>query len=144
MLALDGLRAMSAVEQVRQRLANYPHVRYKAGPAQITILPSGPAGFAISLAEAPGRYTVAFEGWHEEFTSEAEALECLSFGLSDACRLRVERRGAVAYRWTVEARDGDRWREDSTTGLLLFPFWRRRTVEYRQNALIRADGRAGG
>ena len=135
---------MSAIEQVRQRLAKYPSVRYEAGPARITILPGGPIRFAVSLAEAPGRYTVAFEGWHEDFTTEAEALECVAFGLSDACRLRVERRGAFRYRWTVEAREAGEWRADSTTGLLPFPFWRPRTVEYRQNALIRADAEAGG
>jgi hypothetical protein len=61
----------------------------------------------LSAAESPGRnrssvrfaypdvrysesaesgYTVYFEGWPEEFTSEDEALDCFAFGLSPKCR----------------------------------------------------------
>lgn len=36
---------------------------------------------------------MSFEGWHEAFEQEEEALECVAFGLSAACRLRVDYRG---------------------------------------------------
>jgi hypothetical protein len=58
--------------------------------------------------------------------------------LSDRCRLRVHYRGSFAYRWAVEERMAEGWREDSVTELLLFPFWRRPRVEYRQNAFMGA------
>lgn len=130
---------MNAIEQIRQRLSRYPDVRYTVDTAGITIHAPGPEGFDVSLATSPGGYTVAFDGWHEEFTSEADALDCVAFGLSVACRLRVEYRGGTPCRWTVEALEGGQWRPDSTTGLLLTPFWRRRRVAYRQNRLLSAD-----
>jgi hypothetical protein len=111
---------MSAIERVTERLQRRPGVA------------SG--GFAVSLTEGTDEWVVRFDGWHEHFTSEDEALNCFAFGLSDRCRLRVLYRGSFPYRWTVEERTEHGWRDDSTTGLMLFPFWRRSRTEYRQNA----------
>ncbi len=55
------------------------------------------------------------------------------------CRLKVFRRGRIDYRWTLEYHNKAGWKEDSTTGLLLFPFWRKREVIYRQNAAIEEE-----
>jgi hypothetical protein len=129
---------MAAIEQIRQRLSQYPQVRYTTDAGGITIHAPQPDGFDVSLVTSPRGYTIVFDGWHETFTSETEALHCVAFGLSTACRLRVEYRGATAYRWTVEALEGGQWRPDSTTGLLFAPWWRRHRVAYRQNRLIPA------
>jgi hypothetical protein len=124
---------MPAIEAIRQKLQRHPELRYDAAPGSITIPPATPDGFPVSLHEQGDRYTVYFAGWHEEFSSEAEALDCFVFGLSEQCRLRVLSRGSFDYRWTVEhCRDGA-WHADSQTGLFLFPFWRRRRERYLQN-----------
>ncbi len=133
-------RRLSAIPEIERRLAKYPNVRYEADESQITIRAQGPEGFDVSLEVASDGYRVSFEGWHEEFSSEAEALNCLAFGLSTACRLRTDYRGDFPYRWTVEGLDNGSWQADSTTGLVLFPFWRRRRVAYRQNAVIKDAG----
>ena len=90
-------------------------------------------GFPVRLDERGSSYTVSFAGWHEEFDSQAEALSCFAFGLSEACRLRVLSRGSFDYRWIVQHfKDGD-WHDDSETGLLVFPFWLRPQERYLQN-----------
>ncbi len=128
---------MGAVDRVKERLQRYPELVYRVFGGGITVEPSTPDGFRVSLIEQAGEWVVWFDGWHDRFTSEDEALNCFMFGLSDRCRLRVHYRGSFPYRWTVEERVGDSWREDSTTGLLIFPFWRRPRIAYRRNAIIR-------
>lgn len=127
---------MGAVERITERLQRHPELVYRVFGGGITVEPPTADGFRISLIEGAGEWVVWFDGWHERFTSEDEALNCFMFGLSDRCRLRVHYRGSFPYRWTVEERVGDGWREDSTTGLLIFPFWRRPRIAYRQNAII--------
>jgi hypothetical protein len=133
---------MGAVERITERLQRYPELAYRVSGGTITVEPPTANGFAVSLTEGPGEWVVGFDGWHERFTSEDEALNCFAFGLSDRCRLQVHYRGSFPYRWTVEERTGEGWREDSTTGLLFFPFWRRPRVEYRQCAAIRTPNNA--
>ncbi len=127
---------MGAVERIAKRLQRHPDLVYRMSGGTVTVEPPTANGFAVSLTEDAGKWVVGFGGWHEHFSSEDEAVNCFAFGLSDSCRLRVHYRGSFPYRWTVEARAGDGWREDSTTGLMFFPFWRRSRVEYRQNAVL--------
>jgi hypothetical protein len=94
------------------------------------------AGFAVGLLASRSRYTVYFDGWHEEFTSEEDALDCFAFGLSPACRLAIIFRGRTATKWIVESLHDGQWTRDSVTGLLLQAFWREARVVYRQNTLI--------
>jgi hypothetical protein len=135
---------MSAIERIIERLQRHPDLVYRVTGRTVTVDPPTAEGFAVSLTEGTDEWVVGFDGWHEHFTSEDEALNCFAFGLSDRCRLRVHRRGSFPYRWTVEERTDDGWREDSTTGLLFFPFWRRSRVEYRQNAVISGAEPASG
>jgi hypothetical protein len=127
---------MNPIDEIRARLAKYPDVRSETGPDSITVLPVDATGFPATLSIADGEYIVAFSGWHEHFSDAHEAMDCLVFGLSDGCRLKVHKRGTVEHRWTVESRSNGAWGEDSTAGLLFFPFWRRLQIEYRQNRLL--------
>ena len=127
---------MGAVQRIVERLQRHPELVYHVAGRTVTVKAPTGDGFSVSLTEGVGEWVVAFDGWHEQFASEDEALNCFAFGLSDQCRLQVHYRGSFPYRWTVEERTENGWRQDSTTGLLLFPFWRRPRVEYRQNAVI--------
>jgi hypothetical protein len=135
---------MGAVERITERLLRHPELVYRVFGGAITVEPLTTDGFTVSLIEGAGQWIVEFCGWHEHFMSEDEALDCFAFGLSDRCRLRIHYRGSLPYRWAVEERTGDGWREDSTTCLLFFPFWRRSRVEYRQNVVIRTDEPSSG
>jgi hypothetical protein len=127
---------MGAIERTEERLQLHADLHYEVVARTITVQPSTANGFAVALTEGSGEWIVAFDGWHEHFEFEDEALRCFGFGLSDLCRLRIDYRGAAPYRWTLQAKTDGIWREDSTTGLLWFPFWRRWRVEYRQNDVV--------
>ncbi|HYG58956.1 MAG TPA: hypothetical protein VD902_12930 [Symbiobacteriaceae bacterium] len=127
---------MSTIQQIKERLSRYPGVTCEADESQITVRSLELEGFDVSVMVRPGRYTVAFEGWHEEFTSEEDALNCVAFGLSPVCRLRVDYLGDSPVRWTVEALRQGEWHSDSTVSLLLVPFWRQRRTIYKCNRLI--------
>jgi hypothetical protein len=133
---------MTLIEEIVERLQKYPQLSFRVQANSIQVDSTSSTGFSISLICGRAGYTVCFDGWHEEFSSEEDALNCFAFGLSDECRLKVARRGRIESSWTVEYRDGQNWVEDSTTGLLLIPFWRRREFVYRQNDIIRRDGNA--
>jgi hypothetical protein len=59
--------------------------------------------------------------------------------LSKDCRLKLTKRGSKVFKWTVEYKDSDDWKEDSTVGLLNLLFWKPKTVEYLQNDVIIND-----
>lgn len=127
---------MSTIDNIRERLKKHPALKVRYSDNAVTIEPQAPNGFSVSLEESHGKYTVSFDGWHEEFDTAEEALDCFALGLSDQCRLRVELKGGVAYRWTLEFLVKGAWMEDSTTGSLLYPFWMQRQVIFRQNSVI--------
>jgi hypothetical protein len=93
-------------------------------------------GFEVGLVVHGSEYLVSFDAWHVELASEAEALNLFALGLSDHCRLKEYRRGAFAYKWTMEYLADGEWTEDETTGLLVFPFWRKATMRYLQNRIL--------
>ena len=123
---------MNVIQKMKAKLSKYPDVRYSERANGIEVHPKDQSGFTVGLWISPSGFTVSFEGWHEEFASEDEALNCFAFGLSSRCRLAVVTRLKVPVKWVVEALEDGVWRPDSETGLLLPPFWPART-EYRQN-----------
>ena len=130
---------MNPIEEIKVRLQRYPNVKYESDASSISVLPTSDEGFTVEFVVTRGRYTVSFNGWHENFNDVAEALDCFGFGLSDQCRLKESRRGNVAYRWAVESKENGQWVADSETGLLIFPYWKRLEVVYLQNRLITSD-----
>jgi len=131
---------MTAIEKIKARLSAHPEIRYSESPNEIDVIPPDSSGFSVGFRIIPTGFTVNFEGWHEEFTSEDEALNCFAFGLSPNCRLAVVLRGNTETKWVVESLKDGKWTPDSETGLLLQPFWRSARIEYRQNNLL---GRGG-
>lgn len=128
---------MKPIDEIKSRLRKYPHVQFTCDDCSITVLPTSDDGFDVTLTEnATNSFTVSFAGWHEDFDDAEEALNVFSFGLSDECRLREYRRGGFAYKWTVESLKDGEWRADSTTALVLYPFWRRAEVRELQNNLL--------
>jgi hypothetical protein len=127
---------MTAIERIKARLSAHPEIRYSEGPNEIDITPPDSSGFSVGFRITPTGFTVNFEGWHEEFTSEDEALDCLVFGLSPNCRLAVVLRGNTETKWVVESLKDGKWTPDSETALLLQPFWHSARIEYRQNNLL--------
>ena len=129
---------MNAIQKIKTKLSAYPDVQYSESADAIEVHPRDQSGFTVGLRITPSGFIVNFEGWHEEFTSEDEALDCFAFGLSPKCRLVVVLCGDTETKWVVEGFENDAWTPDSETGLLLQPFWRSARVEYRQNRVLDA------
>jgi hypothetical protein len=131
---------MSPIEVIKDKLRKYPHVRYEVTEHSVTVFPTSENGFEVSMyvGERPSqeRFSVFYNGWHEEFSDEEEALECFAFGLSSDCRLKECRRGSKAYKWTVEFRRDGVWNDGGTTGLIFVQFWKRKHERYLQNNLF--------
>lgn len=123
-------------QQVRDRLSGCPDVRFAEGPDWIKVPPADPSGFEVGVWTGRAGYTVAFDGWHEDLSSEQDVLDCVVFGLSRSCRLAVALRGSYPTTWTVEALEDDTWTPVGVTGLQQQPFWLRVRIEYRSNRLF--------
>jgi hypothetical protein len=128
----DPIAALQAL------LRRYPQVRYVADVDRITIYPTTPDGFEILLTTERDRCRVAFEGWHESYPTPGDALDVIELGLSPAARLEVCYCGRTPYRWTLQVERMGQWIPVSTVGLLLYPFWQRRSVRYFVNRLLQA------
>jgi len=136
---------MTAIEKIENKLRKYPSARYSRVGDTITVEATDGDGFSVWLTEKKPGYTVGYDGWHEEFDDEEDALNAFAFGLSDDCRLKVVRRGSSDCAWTVEGKNEDgNWIGDSTTGLLMTPFWKKKSIAYRQNHLITSEQAGGG
>ena len=128
---------MSVLDRVRDSLrTKHAELRYTEANGTIIVHAPTPNGFDVSISED---LIVGYDGWHEHFDSPDKALECFAFGFSDQCRLKVTYRGKFAYKWTLESLVDGQWVEDSTTGLLFFPFWRSPRVQFRQNGLPKRE-----
>jgi hypothetical protein len=130
---------MNVIEEIKARLRKYPLAKYESDSNFISVFPASDDGFTVGLTVNRNSYTVSFNGWHEDFQHEEEALNCFTFGLSSACRLKEYRRGSMAYKWTVESKENGEWVADSSTGLFLYPFWKEKESRYLQNNLIMSD-----
>ncbi len=126
------------IEQLASLLSRHKVTPYRAEGSSISVPPASPDGFCVTFeAHPPNEYWVWFEGWHEVFSDPEEAIRCFMFGLSEDCRLVEERRGTSPYRWTVQKKEGNDWATISVTGLLVFPFWKRKSVRYLHNHWIK-------
>ncbi|HLB23218.1 MAG TPA: hypothetical protein VJP07_03925 [Dehalococcoidia bacterium] len=131
-------RTTNPIAELTARLQQCKDVQVEATKKSLRAVPTTSDGFEIMLAvEAGGGFAVSFAGWHEHFDTADEALHCCLFGLSPACRLRVVRR-LFDHKWTVQAQRDGQWMDDSTTGLLLVPFFLPPKVRYLQNDVLPA------
>ena len=127
---------MEIFEKIKEELKRYPEVKCEINNNILVVRPRTEHGFEVAISVDVDEYTVSYEGWHETFKNAEEALKCFAFGLGDQCRLKVTYRGKSPFKWTVEFLNEEQWQEDSTTGLLLAPFWQRKQVKYFSNSII--------
>lgn len=123
------------IERIKEKLTKYPLCKYAATTTSLQTEPAD-GGFSVGVRIGKGEIVVNFEGWHEHFTAEEDALNCFAFGLSEDCRLEVAYRGDLAVSWTVQSETDAGWVSDSTSGMVLTPFWRSRSVRHLQNHVV--------
>ncbi len=127
---------MNAIAKLRERLQRYPNARVEATETSLTVYPPNAEGFPVTLQESPGEYMVTLEGWHEDFTDEGEAIDCVGMALSSRSRLAITYRGNSPVKWALEFFDEGSWRSTSVTGLIFTPFWRTKRLVYHSNTLL--------
>ena len=127
---------MDPIAEIRDRIRTYPGAEFAEGPDWIRYVPSSGDGFTVELLIQDGEYVVSYEAWHEHFDEAISAIRCFAFGLSKTCRLKIISRGKQPHKWIVESLQDGEWVVDSTMGLMIYPFWRKPRVEYRQNPLM--------
>ncbi|HJR57488.1 MAG TPA: hypothetical protein VJ798_13010 [Rhizomicrobium sp.] len=129
---------MPVADIIEEKFKSHPEARYSRDGSSITVQSKEAHGFPVSYSFNDGRHAVSYLGWHEEFEDQDEALDCFAFGLSKKCRLQVWKKGHFPYKWVVEVKDSEgNWKEDSRTGLLLFPYWKGTTITSLQNDLMK-------
>ena len=128
---------MNAIEKIIEVLKENPQIRYESRSDAIRALAPDSNGYEVALLmHAYGTYTVCLATWHMEFTDEYSAIGTFFGGLSEDYRLKVASRENVDYRWTIQYREPDRWRDGSTVRIFRYKFWRRRHIRYLQNHLV--------
>ncbi|RYG46018.1 hypothetical protein EON79_11195 [bacterium] len=126
----------SFVTRIAAALEAYPEAKVENDGRSIYVLPDTEEGFTVLIFHDKGRFSVYYNGWHEEFEDEEAAIGCFVTGLTPKVRLIEERRGGKPYRWTLETKTGEGWWTVSTTSLPLAPFWRRKRPTVLQNRLV--------
>jgi hypothetical protein len=130
---------MDPIAELERRLAKHPELRFEATASSVAVQAPSPEGFAVSFVVSGTECTVHFEGWHEDFTSVEQALDCFAFAFSGRSRLAITYRGRIPVKWVLEHLEEGAWQADSEVGHFLVPFWKPKRVVYRQNPMLLRD-----
>lgn len=130
---------MNPIAELRDKLIEFPEIRFMAEANLLAVFPADEEGFPVVIERDDNGYLVWFSGWHEHFAEPEHAFNCFTFGLSDDCRLEIDRRGDREYRWTIETLENGTWVAGKTVTRRWVPFWKRRDVVHRQNRFLQAD-----
>lgn len=126
-------------EVVLQSLAGHEHIPIEQTAFEICVPCDDDTGFPVHIVAGSQGFAVYHDFWHEEYEEIREALCYFLLGLTAAERLKVTSRGNFDHRWEVETNVEGKWGSIGTTGLLLFPFWRRPRVRYLQNDWVAVE-----
>jgi len=125
----------SVIVRTCRKLSRYPELRVTTGRYWLRVDPPADGGFPVHLRVHARHFSVRLGGWTRRFDRDDDAIDCVEFGLSSACRLLVEYRGSVEVAWTVEAREYGTWQPHHRTARRLIPFWWRKRTAYLQNRI---------
>ena len=118
-------------------LGKYSDLRYEKGDNLIRVLPLLRNGFEVVIEQIwENHFSVSCDRWHEDFYNLEEALDCFLLGLSNRCRIKVQSKEGVPFRWTVEYLDDTTWHERSTNSVWTYRFLSSATTSYLQNDLL--------
>lgn len=139
----------TAIEEIRTRLARYPHADVLYDDFTATFYPSDSSGFIVQfVVKATAdleRYLVFYGGCLQQEARRSESILNFGFGLSNGCRLHQFSRSGRVYRWVTEIEGFKGWTPYWETFDFSGPFWqwwRKPDIRCCQNNLI--DLNTGG
>jgi hypothetical protein len=124
---------MNTIEKVVDILRGFPEIPYEFREDAIRVLKRLDNGYEVALLIQPQGYTVCLAAWHMEFGKEYDAVGTFFAGLTDQYRLEVFSCGNVDYRWRIQYREVNGWRNGSVLRIFSHPLWKRKRVRYLQN-----------
>ena len=130
---------VNSIADLKSWLTSETKLSWKDADKILQIEAPSAAGCSVWIVKDDDEWTVGLgEGWHDHFETEAQAVECCLQGCTGKIREVTKYRGNVPYHWSAQVQIDGQWQTVSTTGMLFFPFWRRKRVEYRTNPVIDA------
>jgi hypothetical protein len=139
------------IQEIRDRMARYPHAELGYDGSSITYYPPGPEGFVVRLLVKPcrdaERYFVYYGGCRQEEWNQEGSIVTFGFGLSTAIRLRVFSRNREPYHWITDYNAMRGWTPEWETYTFcgsFWRFWRPAEVQCLQNRLIDLGGSGCG
>lgn len=127
------------ITELRERLLNFG-VPHDTTDTSLTVAAVSSDHYEVDVTIADSEAVVTLgRGWHEHFVVPADSgpvQQLVLLALTEAARLKVTSRGESEHAWTLETRVDGVWGRAGTTGLLFFPFWRRKRQRYLCNRYI--------
>ena len=131
---------MDVLELAEGMLRQFPELSCRNDGTTVTADAATAEGFSVWLSTktSDGEISVGFDGWYMPFDDVFAALNCLAFGLTKNCRLKVIKRGANASSYVAEFKDGSGWSSFGvSTHYPQFRFWKKKRSEYLTNDVIK-------
>ena len=90
---------MNPLEDIRSFLKDRTELQLDESSDSITVLSSDFSGFDVSFREWKNCYIISFGKWHEYLPKNEKgayvAFGLFKFGLSDSCRLKINKKGNI-------------------------------------------------
>jgi hypothetical protein len=124
-------------EELLSILQKYSQIRFERRDNLIRVLASTRDGFEVIIEQIwDNHFSVSYDNWHQDFYNWEDAQDCFLFGLSNRCRLKVQCKDAVPFRWTVERLEEEKWLERSSNSVWNYRFLSAPTTAYLQNDML--------
>jgi len=129
---------MNPFFEIKAKLAKFPQLKLIEGENNLIIYPVDETGFKIEYIDHGENYTVKFEEWEQSFITDEfkSSLNCLGFGLSKFCRLKVYSKKGLDFKWEMESYIDGNWKQNSSKMIPNNKFWQRTKVRILSNNLM--------
>ena len=126
------------IKRIKEEFKVYDKIIFEEKDESIILKTQEKNGFDISIFIDESECTVYYEGWHEHFqiNDEYDILECIRFGLSDKCRIKIISRRSSDCTWILEAFETNKWIPYNSTGLIFCCWWCKKHIRYLSNKII--------
>lgn len=137
------------VAEAKRLLAEYPQIVHAwsiepdESSCTLTIPVARDDGFEITILVDACESVITCGGFHGHEPYEDEPREFAGHFvgflydlLTPLMRVREQRAGGSAHKWTLECWRGDAWEDRGTMGLLFFRYWGKRSERIYQNHVL--------
>ena len=149
-MSRDPALCRAFIEVAKRFLDMHPHVNHEwsidddEDHCVLDFPKMDESGFDIHVEVDSEEVAIYCEGYHDHHQLEGEpndfANHVVGFLydlLTSLMRVREYCAGGFPYKWSLECREGDAWVPESTTGLLFYNYFGRKTESFFQNSTLK-------